>query len=176
MPGHGETRVRYNNAIQIYDMLASKAEMMSASTLAEFGYPAKAGEEVLVYRGYSTKETETLGLLKSSAHHAMALLKAMRAITLLRQGTKSSTSVYVLHYKPTDKQYEDFIGYSERLERKYTPNLYDQLVNQIAHLTNWLDKQSSDLADTRDLLIAVRSAAVGLEKRISELERRFPLA
>lgn len=163
------TAIRYNNAIQIYDRLYERSENVGSSTLVEFGYPAEEGVTVRVYRGYSTKETADMGLLKSSAHHAMQLLKAMRAVTLIRQGTKSTVSVYILNYRPTLEQYTEFTGRSLDLERKYSPTLYDQLVNHIAELRDTIRALQEVNQYNRDILIS-------LEKRVTELERRLPLA
>jgi hypothetical protein len=124
----------YNTSTQIYDLYLTLAKEEPASTLIDYGYPAKPGETVLVYRGYSTKDAPTLGLLPSTVSHAMRLLKAMNAITLLKTGTKSSPSIYLLNYKPTKEQFMEFRGRSDMLGRRIAPNKYESLINDMASL------------------------------------------
>jgi len=143
-------RIAFQNAMEIYDKLAEHAKMTPAIELQEYGYPAREGEEILVFEGYVTKIAATeLNLLPSSITHATATLKAMNAVTLLIMGNKIRKSIYLLHYRPTMEQYEDFMGNSYAIERKTIPNRYDSLINDLVVIRQRLDVVERELAELR---------------------------
>jgi len=125
----------FNNALQVLSSLRAKAKVESAGTLIELGYPITDPEEsVLIYRGFSTKDAEDTRLLASSVSHAMRLLKAMRALTLLKTGSRGNPSIYLIHYTPTVEQFEAFRSRSFALERQIAPNSYESMVNSLESL------------------------------------------
>jgi hypothetical protein len=153
-PGHRFSgKKRFMDALTMYEYMDSKATTETADKLIEFGYPA-TGEDVLVYRGLITIDAaKDLGLLNSAISHGMALLKAIRAITVLSKGNKYRPSIYLLHFKPTIEQYEQFTGDRWALERKTVPSAYDTVINQLAELRGKLDdalRRIAELEGARD--------------------------
>lgn len=126
--------IAWNNCLRVYDMMASKATMRPAKELQEYGYPAEDGEEILVFAGHASKDAEALGLLTSSASHALQLLNGLRATTLLVKGNAYRPSIYILHYKPTEEDFKNFTGREWALDRKIRPTSNDALVNDIVRL------------------------------------------
>jgi hypothetical protein len=147
-------RVKFNNLSEVYEMMASKAVLTDAKELLEFGYPAQEDEQLLVYRGYSTKDARALGMLDSAASHALSTLKAMNVITLLLMGGPNRQSIYILHYRPTMEHFEQFFERRYRIERKTAPTTYDQLIND---------------------LVRIREELANMKQRIGELEEKAHL-
>lgn len=157
-------RVKYKNSTDIYDLLESMATPTPGKELLEYGYPAQEDETLLVFRGYSSKETtQTLGLLPSSSSHAMSLLKAMNAITLIVAGGPNRPSVYILHYRPTQEQFEEFTGRSIMLERKHTPNRYDAIINDMVRMREDINRLVSQVSVLEQELAHVRNNIRGSE-------------
>lgn len=134
--------VRANNAIKIYELFESKSEVIKSAALIEYGYPAQTlDEEIRIFRGYGSKvPQEELGMLESAVAHALALLKAMNAITVLLVANKRRPSYYLLNYKPTLESIQEFVEKSFIVERRTNPTVYDQLINDIATLRDRLDQ------------------------------------
>ncbi|SRR5258706_5897049 len=141
-------RVAFLNAMTIYDHMTKTATTRSAVELQEFGYPAKHGEQVLVFEGHiTTSAAEETGLLPSGITQAMSQLKAMNAVTLIITGNRIRKSIYLLNYKPTLEQYENFMGRSYAIERKTMPNRWDSMVNDMVVLRQRLDAVEKELRD-----------------------------
>lgn len=127
-------RVAFGNALTVYDALHAKAVTRPAKELQEYGYPAQDGEELLVYTGFSSKDAEALGLLTSSASAAMQLLTALRCITFLVKGNAYRPSIYILHYRPKEEDFENYTGRKWALDRKIRPTSNDAIVNDLVRL------------------------------------------
>lgn len=141
-------RIAFQNAVTIYDHMAKSATVRPAAELLEFGYPAQIGEELLVFEGHVTISAgEETGLLSSGITQALAQLKAMNAITLIITGNKIRKSIYLLNYKPTMEQYENFMGRSYAIERKTMPNRWDSMVNDMVVLRQRLDAVEKELRE-----------------------------
>lgn len=129
-------RVAFKNAVDVYELLERNATLINSTELQEYGYPVKDfSDQTLVFRGYATiLAREELRLLDSAVSHATALLKAMNSVTLLIPGNKFKPSIYLLHYKPTPEQYQEFTGRTMALGRRVAPTVYDGVVNDIERL------------------------------------------
>jgi hypothetical protein len=143
-------RVRFNNLGEVYDLLSSKATLIETKELIEYGYPAVEGDQILMYQGHSTKDAKALGMLDSAISHALATLKAMNAITMLRIGAKNRPSIYLLHYKPTMEQFEQFMGRAYAIDRKVAPTNYDQLVNDLVRVRERLDEAERKIRELEE--------------------------
>lgn len=114
-------------ALQVYDRLNELANDEPAANVTGYGYPAQPDEIVRVYRGHSSKDSQSVGLAPTTAQGAVKLLTAMRAITLLKMGHKAAPSIYLIHYRPKNSQYWQFRNSEEGLTRQIAPSRYDQL-------------------------------------------------
>ena len=143
-------RITLTNTIAIYEYLNENSNIRDAKDLQEYGYPAQEGEQIRVFEGYVLVSVEkSLGLRASAVTQCLSMLKAMNAVTLLVTGNRVRRSIYLLHYQPTEEQYEEFMGRSYAIERKTIPSKYDSLINDLVVIRQRLDVVERELAELK---------------------------
>ena len=71
----------------------------------------------------------------------------MRCITMLRSGGNRVDSVYLIHYKPTEKQYKEFRRHVSDTNTRIIPSRYQMLLQEIANLKEANKNLTKDYAD-----------------------------
>ena len=127
MSVHGAISFKY--AKLVYDELVKTSREVSAEELAEFGYPAEKDTKVIIFVGFLNKSAANVGVSASNTRHASNLLTAMRCITRLRGGGLRHSSVYILHYSPTEEAFNQYRESLGMVSRRIAPNKYDALIN-----------------------------------------------
>lgn len=150
------TLLTYNYSIMIYDAMNNLAKEEPAIDLKPFGYPAQIDEKVSVFRGTGQKIADDLGFRASTGQRCMSLLASMRCITLLKSGGNKHPSIYLLHYRPTEAQYDQFRNHVASQDAKINPSRYQILLDDLTKLRESLNQSNRRIAD--------------LETRVSTLE------
>jgi hypothetical protein len=129
------TTATFRYANLICDFMWSHAQEITAYKLQEYGYPATNLEETrLVYVGNVRSEASVIGLSPNTAGDGMALLNAMRCVTLLKPGGPRSKSIYLLDYKITLENYDEFRDRQGTLNRRIKPSKWDTMLNDMAQM------------------------------------------
>jgi hypothetical protein len=126
--------ITYNYSVLIYDKMFAGSTEELATSISMYGYPAERDEKIRLYRGSAIKVTDSLGFTKSTGQRCMTLLSGMRCLTLLRPGGHGMDSLYLLHYRPTEEQYNEFKGNVVDTNAKINPSKYQLLLNDIIRL------------------------------------------
>ena len=128
------TYLTFTYSCMIFDVMLEQATEEPAANVKNYGYPAQSGETVRVFRGTALKICNDLGLTSSTGQRCMTLLSAMRSTTLLKSGGPGYPSIYLLHYKPTDEQYQKYRQHTSDKNTKINPTKYELLLRDLESL------------------------------------------
>jgi hypothetical protein len=120
---------------------------VKAYTLAEYGFPVENPQELArVFRGNVRSESSQIGLSQSTAGDGMALLNAMRCVTLLKPGGPKTKSIYLLNFQITLEEYEKFRDRQGSLSRRVNPSKWDTMLNDMTEMKMSLKEQGEKIA------------------------------
>lgn len=132
----GRITVAFQYALSLYDKMVELSRLEPASTLLEYGYPADDPENVRIFRGYINKAGSSVGMSLSSQGTGMRILHATQSITQLKMGGPTVESVYILNYRLTREQYQEYQAATAKTSRRIAPTKYDQLIDQLTRITS----------------------------------------
>jgi len=158
----------YKHAIMIYDELFKNSNLVPIEDIVSYGYPSTSDtKEVTMFSGTITTTASQLGLSASQRYNATSLLYAMQAMTVLRRTNPRLDGLWILHYRPTDEDYDKFKVHLNKENRRIVPSKYDTMVDdlsdarvrikelerQVKYLDNnltYLDKVVTELQESRE--------------------------
>jgi len=139
----------YNYALLMYDAMLAEAKEEPAGNVAVYGYPAQPNEKVLIFRGTASNIGNGLGYTVSNTQRFMSLLKAMRSVTILKNGGPVHPSVYALHFRPTERQYQEFREHTRQANTYIIPSKYELLLRSIESLRDTMKLMTDQIDDLR---------------------------
>lgn len=160
------TTAGFRYAREIYARMKERSEPRNPNELTSLGFTnlSNDNEPLLVFTGYITVESKNIGLSASAGLQGSRILSSMRCITQLKHGGPYVNSVYVLHYEPTDDDFEAFREREGLLTKRIVPSNtnvmssnIDGLKTAVANLRNRVKELEELKARMEELERSVRS-------------------
>lgn len=151
------TTASFRYAALLSDFMWERAIEVNAYTLAEYGYPVEGPQEkTLIFKGNVRSEASQIGLSMNTAGDGMAVLNAMRCVTLLKPGGPNSKSIYVLNFRITLEKYQEFRDRQGMLNRRIKPNKWAEMENDVAQLKIDYKQMAEKIAYLEGLVLELR--------------------
>ncbi len=152
----GGITVAFRYATLLIDYMWERSNEVLPKDLAEYGYPIENDDPVRLFVGNIRTEATILGISPSGSNEGMQVLNAMRCTTTIRSGGPKTKSIYILSYKPTAEQYQEFRQRQGNLSRRIAPSKFDQLLNDMIEMKAKIKQLEKKLADVELFLIEKR--------------------
>lgn len=162
-------RTAFLNCKLILAKMFEYSREMSASEVTQYGYPSTDPDEtVRLFIGLLKTVAQEVGVNETSISQATGVAKAMRCITPLRMAGRGSNSIYIMHYMPTDEDFDKYRENRDETSIKVAPNKMQRYETELAAVRVQLRDVRSVFESFREIMFQE------LERhrtRIEELER-----
>jgi hypothetical protein len=144
----------YRYAQALYNSMLTMSEVVSPRDLLTYGFPVDSDDQepVTIYKGYVYTAARAVPLKSSQQNNSMTLLKAMRAITLVRHGATTSPAVYMLNFYPSDEICQKFRDANTSLVTSTMPRRIEIFTRDIAELRMRVQKLESAIDELKTRL------------------------
>lgn len=148
---------QFRYAVLLYKFMWETHVQVDPSELVEFGYPIDVTtDKINIYNGNIRTEAAAIGLSRSAANDGMQLLSSMSATTRLKQGSRLTKSLYILHFEPSLGDYKKFRERQGHLTHRIAPSKFDQVLNEVVELRQKVRVLEARMGSLDALLQSVR--------------------
>ena len=126
-------RTAFVNAKLILARMFEYSKDVPATEAADYGYPVSdPNETVKLFVGLVKNVAAEVGVNKTTLSHSTSLAKAMRCMTMLRMGGSGTNTVYIMHYMPTDEDFEKYREGRDQTSRRIAPNTMQRYEDELS--------------------------------------------